>query len=66
MNNIENTILLPGITFMVEIQLRQLRFTYSTCTPFTRNRKRIQKFKKTGNLRYIYQNELNKIVFIMT
>ena len=30
------------------------RFTYSACGPFTKNKKRIQKLKETGDLQYIY------------
>ena len=33
---------------------------YSACLPFTKNKERIQKFKETGNSRYIYQNKLDK------
>ena len=29
-----------------------------TCKPFTKKRKRIQKFKETGEASYIYKNEL--------
>ena len=43
--------------------LKQPRFTYSACGPFTRNKERIQKLKETGNWRYIYKNELNKACF---
>ena len=43
---------------MPEINLRQPRFTYSACGSFPKNKERIQKLKKTGDLRYIYQNEL--------
>ena len=32
---------------MIEMHLRQPQFTYSACGPFTKNKKRIQKFKKT-------------------
>ena len=45
------------------MHLRQLGFTYSTCGPVTKNKERIQQFKKTGHLRYIYQNELDKTCF---
>ena len=45
---------------MSEMHLRQPRFTYSTCGPFTKNKERIQKFKETGDSKYIYQNELDK------
>ena len=34
--------------------------TYSAWESFTENKGRIHKFKETGNLRYIYQNELDK------
>ena len=48
---------------MPEMYLRQPRFTYSACGPFTTNRERIKKFKETGDSRYIYQNELDKACF---
>ena len=43
---------------MPEMHLRQPGFTFSACGRFTRNKERIQKFKQTGDLRYIYRNEL--------
>ena len=48
---------------MPEMHLRQPRFTYSACGPFTKNKERIQKFKETGDSRYIYQNELDNAYF---
>ena len=48
---------------MSQMHLRQPGFTYSTCGPFTKNKERIQKFKETGDSRYIYQNELDKACF---
>ena len=48
---------------MRELHLRQPRFTYSACGPFTKNKERIRKFKETGDLRYIYQNELDEACF---
>ena len=45
---------------MPEMHLRRPGFTYSACGPFTKNKKRINKFKETGDSRYIYQNELDK------
>ena len=33
------------------------------CGPFTKNKKRMKKFKETGDSRYIYQNELDKVCF---
>ena len=47
---------------MSEMHLREPGFTYSACGPFTKNKERI-KFKEKGNLRYIYQNELDKACF---
>ena len=46
MNDIINKVLLAGDKFMLEMHLRQPQFNYSTCRPFTKNKKRIQKFKK--------------------
>ena len=40
-----NKCLLAGDKFMPEMLLKQPRFTYSTCGPFTKNKERIQKFK---------------------
>ena len=43
--------------------LRQPGFTYSAWKPFTKNKERIQKFKETGDSRYIYQKVLVKACF---
>ena len=43
--------------------LRQPGFTYSACGQFTKVKEKIHKFKETGNLRYIYQNEPDKACF---
>ena len=48
---------------MSEMHLRQPRFTYNACGPFTKNKERIGKFKETGDSRYIYKNELDKACF---
>ena len=48
---------------MPEMILKQPGFTYSACGPFIRNKDRIQKFKETGDSRYIYRNELDKACF---
>ena len=45
---------------MPEMHLRQPGFTCCACGPLTNNKEKIQKFKETGYLRYIYQNELDK------
>ena len=63
MNNIINKFLLAGDKFMSEMHLRQPRFVYSACGPFTRHKERIKKFKQTGDMRYIYRNELDKACF---
>ena len=41
------------------MHLRQPQFTYRACEPFTKNKERIQKFKETGDSRYIYRKELD-------
>ena len=66
MNETVNKFLLAGDKFMPKMHLRQPGFTYSPCGPFTKNKERIQKFKETGDSRYIYQNELDKAYFNMT
>ena len=48
---------------MPEMHLKQPRFTYSAFGPFTKNKERTQKFKETGDSRYIYQNKLDKACF---
>ena len=48
---------------MPEIYLKQPRFTYSACGPFTKNKERIEKFMQTGNTDFIYKNELDKACF---
>ena len=63
MNNIINKFLLAGDKFMPEMHLRQPRFVYSACGPFTRYKKRIKEFKPAGDTRYIYRNELDKVYF---
>ena len=48
---------------MPEMHLRQPRFTYSACGPFTKNKERIEKFMQSGNTDFIYKNELDKAYF---
>ena len=60
MNEIANTSLLAGDKFMPEMHLKKPGFTYSACESSTKNKKRIQKFKETGDANYIYKNELYK------
>ena len=63
MNDVINKFLLVGDKFMSEMHFRQPGFTYSACKPFTKNEERIQKFKQTGDSRYIYKDELDKACF---
>ena len=63
MNGVVNKFLLEGDKFMSEMHLKQPEFTYSACRPFTKNKERIQKFKETGDSRYIHRNKLHKFWF---
>ena len=63
MNKTINKFLLTGYKFMPEMHLRQPRFTYSTCGPFTTHKERIKKFNETGDMHYIYRNDLDKACF---
>ena len=63
MNEIINKFLLAGDKLMPEIHLREPGFTYSACGPLTTNKERVQKFKGTGDSRYIYQNKLDEVCF---
>ena len=63
MNNLIIKFLLAGDKFMPEMHLRQPRFVYSACGPFNRHKERIKEFKRTGDTRYIYRNELDKACF---
>ena len=63
MNEIVNKFLLAGNKFMPEMHLKQPRFIYSACAPFTKNKERIQIFKGTGDTNYICKNELDKACF---
>ena len=63
MNKMINKFLLTGNKFMPELYLKQPVFSYSVCEPFTKHRERIQKFRETGNLKYLYRNALDKVCF---
>ena len=63
MNNVINKFLLAGDKFMPEMHLRQHRFVYSACGPFTRHKERAKEFKRAGDTRYIYRNEFDKACF---
>ena len=64
MNKVINKyLLINGDKFMPEMHLRQPQFVYSACGPFTRHKERIKEFKRTGDTRYVYRNELDKVCF---
>ena len=63
MNKIVNKFLLAGNKFMLKMDLKQPRSTYSACGPITKNKERILKFKETGDPNYIYKNKLDKACF---
>ena len=46
MNEIVNKFLLAGDKVLLKLHLRQPRFTYSVCGPFTKNKTEYKKLKK--------------------
>ena len=65
MNNVINKFLLAGDKFMPEMHLRQPRFVYSACGPFTRHKERIKEFKRTGDTDHkdvINRTEADKVL----
>ena len=48
---------------MPEMHLSYPGLTYSACGLFTKDKERTQKFRDTGDWRYIYQNKLDKACF---
>ena len=59
-----NTFLLAGDKCMPEMHLKQPGFTYSACEPFNKSKERIQKFKETGDTKYI--TEMNQIMLVFS
>ena len=53
MNEIFNKLLLAGNKFMSEMHLRQPRFTYSACRPFTEKPQRIKHLKEQ-EIQYVF------------
>ena len=61
MNETVNKFLFAGDKFIPEMDLRQPGLPYSAFGPLTKKGKEgIQKFKETGDSRYIYLSELGK------
>ena len=50
---------------MPGMHLRQLGYTYSACRPFTESKERIQKYKETGDSRYITKTIKLRVAFNM-
>ena len=53
MNETVNKFLLAGDKFLPEMHLKQPESTYSACGSFTKSKKRIEKFRETGDTNYI-------------
>ena len=62
-NKIVTRFLLAGDKFMSDLHLIQPGFTYIACGPFTKHRKKTQKPRKTGYLKHLNRNELDKACF---
>ena len=45
------------------MHLKQPGFTYAVCGPFTKNKPGIENFMQTGNIDFIFRNELDKTCF---
>ena len=59
MNDIINKFLIGGDKIMPEMHLKDPNVgTYSACGPFTKHKKRIQKFMETGDTNCIYKKKL--------
>ena len=54
---------MTGEIFIEELHLKQSGFTYNACGPCTKRSERIQKFRKTENLKHLYRNDLDKASF---
>ena len=67
MDKIINKLLLLGDRFMLEMKVwthfGQPGSKYSSWWQFTKSKEKIRKFKETGDLWYIYQDELDKACF---
>ena len=54
MNEIVNKFLLSRDEFVPEMHLRQPRFTYSACGPFTKKKRKERKDLKKQEIHYIF------------
>ena len=65
MNNIINKFLLAGDKFMPQLHLRQPRFVYSACGPFTRHKERTKNLNKLVIRVIFIEMNLIKLFFNM-
>ena len=65
MNEIVNKFLLASDKFMPGMHLKQPGFTHSACGPFTKNKKRIQNFKKQEIQAIVTKMNLIRLAFNM-
>ena len=63
MKEIVNKFLLVGDKFMPGMYLKQPGFTYSACGSYTKKFEMFKKIMLTGNIDFIYKNELDKACF---
>ena len=63
MNEIVNKLLLVGETFMPAMQLKQPRFTYNVCGPFTKSKEIIKRLCKLELQTFFIKINLIKLVF---
>ena len=63
MNKIANKLLLAEGKFLIELYLKQPRFTYNACGTFAKHHERIEKVRETGDLKHVYRNEPEKADF---
>ena len=63
MKEIVNKFLLVGDKFMPGMYLKQPGFTYGACGSYTKKFEMFKKIMLTGNIDFIYKNELDKACF---
>ena len=65
MNEIVNKFLLTDDKFLPEMHLKQPKFTYSACGPFTKTRKEFKNIKKQEIQAIFTKMKLIRLVFNM-
>ena len=64
MSEIVNTFLLVRDKFMPDMHLKQRRFTYSACGPFTKNKERTENFMKLEIQTLFIKMKMNLIKYV--